>query len=389
MASGSLESFMEGYRIVSRFPGSGKRGPSLPELVIAGSWPDLDKWRHYLKVYDRHFSRFRGKPVRILEIGVFLGGSLRLWQEYFGRDSLVLGIDVNPACKQYECDGIAVEIGDQSDANFLQRIATQYGPFDIVIDDGSHVIDHQLASFRELSPVTRSCYVIEDTHTAYWGAPSDREKLHQFVNSLQDVLHDWFVVASSSELFDDESWAARRKSTVNPLRNRLLSVEIYDSLIVVAFGQNPPPQRWRQWHRKGATESDGTLEIGGRSVNWMSSLFSFFRRSPKPPATFAVDPPNAAPSIAATDADTAPGAIVGHQAVPDDETPIDIDGVKLTPQQYRSLYDDLIKAIPEDKPELALRHYQSHGRNEIAQRRRGVPRDRLEHIRQQRQGLRD
>jgi hypothetical protein len=36
------------------------------------------KWRHYFDVYDRHFSKFRGQEVNIVEIGVFSGGSLEM-----------------------------------------------------------------------------------------------------------------------------------------------------------------------------------------------------------------------------------------------------------------------------------------------------------------------
>jgi hypothetical protein len=120
----------------------------------------VDKWRHYFEIYDRHFDRFRGKRIRVLEIGVDHGGSLQLWKRYFGQDALIVGLDIDPRCKAYEEPGISVQIGNQADIALLKSL----GKFDIVIDDGSHRLQDQLASFEALWPNTRSVYLIEDCH---------------------------------------------------------------------------------------------------------------------------------------------------------------------------------------------------------------------------------
>ena len=43
------------------------------------------KWKHYCDVYHRHFSKFVGREVHVLEVGIYSGGSLQMWREYFGR----------------------------------------------------------------------------------------------------------------------------------------------------------------------------------------------------------------------------------------------------------------------------------------------------------------
>ena len=120
----------------------------------------LDKWQHYFAVYDRHLDRFRGKPVRVLEIGVDHGGSLQLWKHYFGHTARIVGLDIDPRCAAYEEEQIQVKIGNQSDTSLLKSL----GSFDIVIDDGSHRLQDQLASFEALWPTTRGIYLIEDCH---------------------------------------------------------------------------------------------------------------------------------------------------------------------------------------------------------------------------------
>ena len=63
------------------------------------------KWSGYFDVYEKHLSKFIGKEPRILEIGVLGGGSIEMWQKYFGPDTAVIGVDVNPACLEYKYDG--------------------------------------------------------------------------------------------------------------------------------------------------------------------------------------------------------------------------------------------------------------------------------------------
>jgi cephalosporin hydroxylase len=164
----------------------------------------IDKWQHYFEIYDRHFERFRGKRIRVLEIGIDHGGSLQVWKSYFGQDAQIVGLDIDPRCAAYAEDQISVHIGNQSDVGLLKSL----GKFDIVIDDGSHRLQDQLASFETLWPQTRSVYLIEDCH--------------QGLPALQAPLvynYPWVVVAevpkrlirgdASRELRADEAEATK------------------------------------------------------------------------------------------------------------------------------------------------------------------------------------
>ena len=113
------------------------------------------KWDHYFEAYDRHLSRFRGQEFHFLEIGIFSGGSLEMWREYFGPRCYIYGVDINPACKVYESDRTRVFIGDQSDREFWKQFRDAVPHLDVAIDDGGHEPQQQRVSFEELMPHLR------------------------------------------------------------------------------------------------------------------------------------------------------------------------------------------------------------------------------------------
>ena len=106
------------------------------------------------KGYTVHYGKYflLMKMNALLEIGVGRGGSLKMWEEYF-PNAKIYGIDIKPDCRQYETERIKIFIGSQSDQEFLQKTCLKITEsLDIVIDDGSHVPDDQVASFEILFP---------------------------------------------------------------------------------------------------------------------------------------------------------------------------------------------------------------------------------------------
>ena len=124
----------------------------------------MDKWSSYFDIYDKHIGPYQDKPVRLLEIGVSHGGSLQIWRKYLGEDSRIIGVDIDNRCADYAERCIEVIIADQSSVPQMQDIARMLGPFDIVIDDGSHMTNHQEVSFEALWPRTKGVYIVEDIH---------------------------------------------------------------------------------------------------------------------------------------------------------------------------------------------------------------------------------
>lgn len=108
-----------------------------------------DKWgidgntHSYLTIYDKIFNRLKNNNNKILEIGVYKGDSLNLWAEYF-TNSKIYGVDCH--ISQIDVDfhdnvGI-IEVPDAYTIETI-KILHSIGRFDIIIDDGSHRIEHQ------------------------------------------------------------------------------------------------------------------------------------------------------------------------------------------------------------------------------------------------------
>lgn len=90
----------------------------------------------YCRKYEKYLPFKRNDNLKIFEIGVLGGLSLKMWKDYF-YNSHILGIDIVSECKKYEEERISIEIGSQIDENFLQDICKTYGTFDMILDDGS------------------------------------------------------------------------------------------------------------------------------------------------------------------------------------------------------------------------------------------------------------
>ena len=154
---------------------------SLRELALSHG-TDKEGRHSYADAYDRHFRHLRTDPITLLEIGIGGyagpgvgysdptrgGASLRMWKEYF-PNARIIGLDIQDKSPLQE-DRITILRGDQGDSALLERIAGDYGPFDIVVDDGSHHTKHVITTFEVLFPYLsdRGIYAIEDLQTSYW-----------------------------------------------------------------------------------------------------------------------------------------------------------------------------------------------------------------------------
>jgi SAM-dependent methyltransferase len=173
--------------------------------------PGVWKWRHYFEAYHTHFSRFRGKRPKIVEIGVYSGGSLEMWREYFGEGCELYGVDINPACRQFQKNGVTIKIANQSDRSFWRKFREEVGDVDIVIDDGGHRPRQQRPTFEEILRGIKpgGVYLCEDVHglknpfAAYLRGVANRLNDDSF-NAVQAAVKSvsFYPYIAVVELFD-------------------------------------------------------------------------------------------------------------------------------------------------------------------------------------------
>jgi SAM-dependent methyltransferase len=183
------------------------------------------KWMHYFGIYERHFSAFRGRPIRMLEFGVFHGGSLQMWQHYFGPQAQIIGVDIDPRCARLAEPGMPIEIGDQEDRAFLKTLRDKYGSFDIILDDGGHSMRQQITTFEEMYQSIKpgGLYVVEDTHTSYferWGGGFRKpDSFIEYSKHFIDHVHAWHSVNAAH--------------TSGLLGSTAFGLHYYDSLLAI------------------------------------------------------------------------------------------------------------------------------------------------------------
>lgn len=147
----------------------------------------------YFAVYEQLFARFVGKPVTFVEIGVLNGGSLFMWRDYLGPQARIIGIDLNPAARQWETAGFEIHIGNQADPRFWQEFFRTVGQVDILLDDGGHTNLQQIVTVASSLEHVRDggMIVVEDTHTSYFrhfGNPSRRSFI-SFAKRIVDSVN--------------------------------------------------------------------------------------------------------------------------------------------------------------------------------------------------------
>jgi hypothetical protein len=215
------------------------RPTDLGDLAIRFGSDKWGVWHWYTRHYDKHFSPLRYEPIRLLEIGIggyadpnAGGGSLRMWKNYFPR-AIVYGMDIYDKTGVEE-SRIHTVNGSQADPEFLTAFAEQNGPFDIIIDDGSHLNEHVLISFQTLFPYVRpgGWYVIEDMQTSYWP---------QYGGASGDVAGEGTSVGLLKKLLDGLAYQESthpRGFTPSYADQHVVGVHAYHNMAFIEKGLN-------------------------------------------------------------------------------------------------------------------------------------------------------
>ena len=189
----------------------------------------LHKPLSYFDVYEKHFSKFRGKDITILEIGVQNGGDLKMWEHYFSKNNAkvtIYGIDINEKSKQVENENIKIFIGSQSDREFLRKIKAEIPKVDILIDDGGHTMEQQIVTFEEMYDHIKDdgLYWCEDTGTSYWtsfgGGYKNPSSYIEYTKNLIDYLNAYSAIKKDS-------------LEVTDFTNKTYGIHYYENIVVI------------------------------------------------------------------------------------------------------------------------------------------------------------
>jgi hypothetical protein len=211
-----------------------------------------DKWEHYFDIYDHLLGKFYESKVNYLEIGVQNGGSLEIAKKLFASDSLIIGMDIDPNCKHLEGKvANQIIIGSQVDDATLLKVS-EFGPFDIIIDDGSHIQSHMIVTFFKLFPLLsqNGIYIIEDTHTNH--SPEHQESflgigLYDYFKGLSERLNIDFM--NSHFRKDRYKLPRNERSSIHQIPDivrDIFSIEFFDSVIAIKKRTKTEPLRIRK-----------------------------------------------------------------------------------------------------------------------------------------------
>lgn len=196
---------------------------------------------NYLNKYENYLPFKQDDIIKILEIGVQGGQSLRMWKEYF-YNSHIIGVDINPNCKQHQENNISIEIGSQTDLMFLNDIKNKYGKINMILDDGSHINGDIIYSFENLWDCVASggVYIVEDSVTSYWeeyngGYKKEYSAIEYFKNLIDEV--NFFGVKNIDAPF---FWARNENYCIETLkknnikcRTDIKSINFLNSIIII------------------------------------------------------------------------------------------------------------------------------------------------------------
>jgi hypothetical protein len=166
---------------------------TLDDLGVLHATDKCSTSHGYMNHYEAHFDPFTSRCPVVLEIGIAQSQSLKCWRDFFGHDARIVGVEYDRGNVELARSlGFEVHQGNCGDRKFLQGVVDSVRVLDIVVDDGDHNAEHQIAAFEVLWPALRDggLYCIEDLHTAFWEWGGKLwPYLHELINCVGNHGH--------------------------------------------------------------------------------------------------------------------------------------------------------------------------------------------------------
>lgn len=138
---------------------------NLDEIGLQTGTDKSSAIHNYLHFYDELFAKYRDANFAFLEIGIYKGASIRMWESYFTQAS-IYAVDIVPNNEIFA--RATVLIGNAIDPSFMDPLLKMIKPF-IIIEDASHNYSHQIKIFQQSFPYLRpgGYYVCEDLQVCF------------------------------------------------------------------------------------------------------------------------------------------------------------------------------------------------------------------------------
>lgn len=167
---------------------------------------DKDAKHDYLTgLYDHLFAHHRERPVNLLEIGVWQGGSLILWQKFF-KMAQVFAVDV----QDIRCDQSKVLqrtmffLENAYSETFIASMADNF--FDFIIEDGSHKLEDMITTLENYYSKLKNggCVIIEDIYGVDQNTNMpDAQNIQKLQETATKSGYKRFLIYDNRELASD------------------------------------------------------------------------------------------------------------------------------------------------------------------------------------------
>ena len=185
---------------------------------------------NYTKMYEQFMNQDRLEVLKVLEIGLGNGASARMWKDYFPNATIYVIENFGDENKNIwngttiHEDRIIIINGSQDDSNTWNKVPYN---LDFVIDDGSHIPEHQITSvnlgFEKLK--SGGVWFIEDTHCNFHRNYSDKDKLYPW-------LYDLIVQQQIPEITTEGDFYKIR-NILQGLNKDIIAFHLYKSVIAL------------------------------------------------------------------------------------------------------------------------------------------------------------
>ena len=160
---------------------------TLDSLAIECYTDKSSRGHNYTPMYEHWMGCKRDLPINLVEIGIGLGGSARMWRQYFPKGNITMIDNFREfAASPREIPGVVIFEGNQDDPLVWKSIPDN---LDFVIDDGSHkpmdCINSVILGFSKLT--SGGLWFIEDTHCNFHPAFSSQDYLYPWIFDLENT----------------------------------------------------------------------------------------------------------------------------------------------------------------------------------------------------------